>query len=91
MTVNGAMQKTGLLMAVAMAGAIHTWMQIFSGNASVAMAALATSKVGRLLRWLIGWCGWAGHARHFAFPALACGYTSPAAVGHSSAFGKAHK
>lgn len=45
MTVEGAMQKTGLLMAVAMVAAAHTWMQIFSGNSAAAMAALSTSKV----------------------------------------------
>ena len=45
MTVEGAMQKTGLLMVVAMAAATHTWMQIFSGNAAAAMAAISTSKV----------------------------------------------
>lgn len=44
MTVEGAMQKTGLLMAIAMVAAAHTWMQIFSGNAAAAMAALSTSK-----------------------------------------------
>jgi uncharacterized YccA/Bax inhibitor family protein len=52
MTVEGAMQKTGLLMAVAMVGAVHTWMQIFSGNAAAAMAALGTSKVAFVKQYM---------------------------------------
>ncbi|KXZ46709.1 hypothetical protein GPECTOR_41g673 [Gonium pectorale] len=39
MTVDGAVQKTSLLLAVAMASAAATWMQILSGNAAMMLAA----------------------------------------------------
>ncbi|GLC39292.1 hypothetical protein PLESTB_001574200 [Pleodorina starrii] len=39
MTVDGAVQKTGLLLAVAVASAVATWVQIASGNAAAMLAA----------------------------------------------------
>jgi len=49
MTVDGAVQKTSLLLAVSVMGAAYTWMQVFSGNAAAAMAALGASKIAGMV------------------------------------------
>eukprot|EP00195_Chlamydomonas_chlamydogama_P014549 CAMPEP_0202897070 /NCGR_PEP_ID=MMETSP1392-20130828/5927_1 /ASSEMBLY_ACC=CAM_ASM_000868 /TAXON_ID=225041 /ORGANISM="Chlamydomonas chlamydogama, Strain SAG 11-48b" /LENGTH=245 /DNA_ID=CAMNT_0049582623 /DNA_START=286 /DNA_END=1023 /DNA_ORIENTATION=- len=49
MTVDGAVQKTSLMLGVTVLGAAYTWMQIFSGNAAAAMAALQMSKVAGIV------------------------------------------
>lgn len=44
MTVGGTVNKAGLLMAMSIATAAATWMQIFSGNAAAVMATLGAAK-----------------------------------------------
>ncbi|GIL67919.1 hypothetical protein Vafri_21192 [Volvox africanus] len=53
MTVDGAVQKTGLLLAVALASAMATWIQIASGNAAVMLAASKGAGVVALLSALV--------------------------------------
>lgn len=49
MTVDGAVQKTSILLAVSMAGAASTWMQIYSTVPGVAANALATSQIAGMV------------------------------------------
>ncbi|EFJ40599.1 hypothetical protein VOLCADRAFT_108084 [Volvox carteri f. nagariensis] len=53
MTVDGAVQKTGLLLVVAVASAMATWVQIASGNASVMLAASKGAGVVALLSAMV--------------------------------------
>lgn len=45
MTVDGAVQKTSVLLALSALGAAYTWAQVASGNAAAVVAALNMSKI----------------------------------------------
>ncbi|KAF5827301.1 Bax inhibitor 1 like-domain-containing protein [Dunaliella salina] len=49
MTVDGAVQKTALLLGVSVLGAAYSWMQIFGGTAASAMAALGACKIAGIV------------------------------------------
>lgn len=53
MTVDGAVQKTGLLLIVALASAAATWMQVFAGNASLVFSAAKAAGIVALVSSLV--------------------------------------